>query len=155
MISPCTIPTGSFILKDFQGLCLTVDISGPSLFGPVFTEYCTLRLPGLPQQAWSLVPVNHGNILLSGLSQEAGENIFLTFGSNGQAITAGNTGFGFNITCVPFDANNTVTLVDNLVGTEITLTSSQAEGGNFPESQVNFEPFTGSLEQIWWISTLD
>jgi hypothetical protein len=60
---------------------------------------------------WSLVPVNHGNILLSGLSQEAGENIFLTFGSNGQAITAGNTGFGFNITCVPFDANNTVTYV--------------------------------------------
>lgn len=124
MSVPCTIPTGSFLLSDFQGLCLTVDITGASPFSPIITEECSLRLPALPQQTvwstwissgshmvdiviqWSLATVNHGRVLVSGLSQEAGETVVVAEGSNGQAITAGGTIFGFNITCVPVDANS-------------------------------------------------
>ncbi|KAJ7858832.1 hypothetical protein B0H14DRAFT_2577557 [Mycena olivaceomarginata] len=109
---------------------------------------------------WSLATVNHGRVLVSGLSQESGQTVVVAEGSNGQAITAGGTSFGFNITCVPVDANSVTDvlhrtfLVDNLVGTEITLTSSQAEGQG-DTAQVIFEPFTGSAEQIWTIEALD
>ncbi|KAJ7894974.1 hypothetical protein B0H14DRAFT_3426585 [Mycena olivaceomarginata] len=138
---PSTIPTGSFLLSDFQGLCLTVDITGASPFSPIITEECSRRLPALPQQTWSLATVNHGRVLVSGLSQEAGETVVVAEGSNGKAITAGGTSFGFNITCVPVDANS-VTLVDNLVGTEITLTSSQAEGqGDTAQAAGPVNPF--------------
>ncbi|KAJ7304666.1 hypothetical protein DFH08DRAFT_825422 [Mycena albidolilacea] len=112
MSVPCTIPTGSFLLSDFQGLCLTVNITGASPFSPIITEECSRRLPALPQQTWSLATVNHGRVLVSGLSQEAGETVVVAEGSNGQAITAGSTSFGFNVTCVPVDANS-VTLFLN------------------------------------------
>ncbi|KAF7374274.1 hypothetical protein MSAN_00310400 [Mycena sanguinolenta] len=161
-VPPCTIPTtGSFWLKDFQGLCLTVDNSA-GFFSTVFADFCELRLPALPQQTWSLAPVNHGAILVSGLSQAAGELVLLA-DTDGQAITAGNTGFGFNITCVPIDFN-TVTLVDNLVGTETTLTSTQVsveKNSNLdPPAQVIFQPLAPNPfqiwnEQIWSIQTLD
>ncbi|KAJ6495061.1 hypothetical protein C8R45DRAFT_1072621 [Mycena sanguinolenta] len=142
MSVPCTIPTtGSFQLMDFQGQCLTVDITGASPFAPVISEVCELRLPALAQQTWSLAPVNHGRVLVSGLSQGPSELVLLTQGPNGQAVTANNTGFGFNITCVPVDTN-AVTLVDNLVGTEITLTSTQGSG------QFNNAPTAGFSERV-------
>ncbi|KAJ7738308.1 hypothetical protein B0H16DRAFT_1570414 [Mycena metata] len=147
MSVPC-IPTGSFLLLDFLGRCLTVNITGGSVFSPVIAAQCTT----LPQQTWSLQPVNHGAILVSGLSQGAGETVLLAEGSNEQAITSGNTGFGFNITCLPVGAHS-VTLVDNLIGTEITLTSSQE--GQSETAQVIFEPLNGSFEQIWTIVDLD
>ncbi|KAJ7827366.1 hypothetical protein B0H14DRAFT_3467156 [Mycena olivaceomarginata] len=148
MSIPCTIPTGSFLLSDFQGFCLTVDITGASPFSPIITEGCSRRLPALPQQTWSLATVNHGRVLVSGLSQESGQTVVVAEGSNGQAITAGGTSFGFNITCVPVDANSVTDvlhrtfLVDNLVGTEITLTSSQAEGqGDTAQAAGPVNPF--------------
>ncbi|KAJ7909440.1 hypothetical protein B0H13DRAFT_2661474 [Mycena leptocephala] len=84
MSIPCTIPTGSFLLWDFQGICLTVDITGASPFSFIITEECRFRFPALPQQTWSLAPVNHGSVLVSGLSQEA----------QGQGNTAQRVGGG-------------------------------------------------------------
>ncbi|KAJ7861768.1 hypothetical protein B0H13DRAFT_1900389 [Mycena leptocephala] len=141
----CT-PTGSFLLVDFHGLCLTVNITAASLFGPIITEKCTgLTLPTVPpQQTWSFAPVNHGSVLVSGLSHEAGETVLVAEGSNGGAIAAGSTGFGFNTTCVPVGApGHSVTLVDNLIGTEITLTSSQ------PDGQSNTAQEPKELIKIW------
>ncbi|KAJ7237367.1 hypothetical protein C8J57DRAFT_1372227 [Mycena rebaudengoi] len=153
MSVPCTIPTtGSFFLMDFQAQCLTVDISVSKPFAPIISDVCQVRLPAEPWQTWSLAPVNHGSVLVSGLSQPGGQ-LVLVNDSGGQAFTAGNTGFGFNITCVPVDANS-VTLVDNLVGTEITLTSTQGSG-QFNHAPIIFEPLTGSPEQIWTIVALD
>jgi hypothetical protein len=60
---------------------------------------------------WSLAPVNHGSVLVSGLSQEVGETVLVTEGSNGQAVTDDSTGFAFNITCVPVDANSVTSVL--------------------------------------------
>ncbi|KAJ7190820.1 hypothetical protein GGX14DRAFT_407685 [Mycena pura] len=147
MSAPCTvIPTGNFQLSDFQGFCLTAVFATNTV---VETE-CILPPQAPPDQTqWSFVPVNHGHVLLSGISQVTSETILLDEDANGKAITGSNTGFGFNISCFPFNTN-LVTLVDNLVGTEITLTSPGIE-----TAQVVFEPFTDSIAQLWNIEALD
>ncbi|KAF7368069.1 hypothetical protein MSAN_00873000 [Mycena sanguinolenta] len=156
---PCTtiIPTGSFLLKDFQQLCLTVNSTAGGLFGQsIITAPCSDELPALPQQTWSFEAVNHGSILVSGLSQGGapGEIVIVQEGEDGQAITYGSTNIAFNITCVTGRPSNVVTLVDNVVGTEITLTATQAEGdGDTPPAI--FETYMGSAQQIWSIEALD
>ncbi|KAJ7641721.1 hypothetical protein FB45DRAFT_900864 [Roridomyces roridus] len=122
----CVIPpSGTFFqLVDFQFLCLTVNS------GNVITSTCEFGGAGIPaEQQWTLIGVNHGTVLLSGLSVPPSSLFFLTQGSNGQAIASSNTGFGFNVSCVSA-AERTVSLVDNLVGTEITLTSSTQSGSD-------------------------
>ncbi|KAJ7688128.1 hypothetical protein B0H17DRAFT_1203136 [Mycena rosella] len=118
MSIPCTISTGSFLLWDFQGLCLTVNITGASPFSPITTEECSLRLPALPQQTVCSTCISSGSHMVD--------------------------------IVMPWS----LALVDNLVGTEITLTSKQAEVQG-DTAQVIFEPFTGSSEQIWTIEALD
>ncbi|KAJ7214540.1 hypothetical protein GGX14DRAFT_563359 [Mycena pura] len=146
MSEPCpALPRGNFQLLDFQGLCLTALTSS----GPVIAEDCISTFPA--DQTWSLVPVNRGFILFSGLSQGPELPVFLNLGnSNGAVTSEGTTGFGFNISCFPFDFN-AVTLVDNLV-VNGTLTSSETDGET---AQVLFEPLANSFNQIWSIEVLD
>lgn len=117
---------------DFQAQCLTVDISVSKPFAPIISDVCQVRLPAEPWQTvcstwissdshmvdivmqWSLAPVNHGSVLVSGLSQPGGQ-LVLVNDSGGQAFTAGNTGFGFNITCVPVDANSVTYVLPHFV----------------------------------------
>ncbi|KAJ6544012.1 hypothetical protein B0H19DRAFT_1267319 [Mycena capillaripes] len=146
-VPPCTIPTGSFELFDFQGLSLDL----VSTFGPIITDTRTFRFPIPLSQQWELTTVNNGRVLASGLSQEAGEAIVVAMGSNMQAFGATNTNIAFNVTCVPVD-DDSITLVDNVLG--LALTASQA-GANGSDAPVTFQPFTGSSEQIWSFEALD
>ncbi|KAF7368066.1 hypothetical protein MSAN_00872700 [Mycena sanguinolenta] len=149
---PCVIPTGSFLLKDFQQLCLTVSSITGGLYGQnITTAPCSDELPALPQQTWSLAPADHSSVLVSGLSQGPSEIVLLAE-SNGEAITASTTSFEFNVTCDPGNLPQSVVLVDNRAGTWNTLTSTQAKGDT---AQVIFETFRAEGEQIWSMHDLD
>ncbi|KAJ7726860.1 hypothetical protein B0H14DRAFT_2641014 [Mycena olivaceomarginata] len=183
MSVPCTIPrTGSFFLMDFQGQCLTVDISVSSPFVPIISNVCQVGLPAEPWQTvclpwisngshmvdivmqWSLALVNHGSHCvqtpLHRDSAQVREEVFELNPNNGRAgkKNSATTTYPDTLTLerseCPGLRPEPGILVNNLVGTEITLTSTQGSG-QFNHVPIIFEPLTGSLEQIWTIVALD
>ncbi|KAJ7261843.1 hypothetical protein B0H12DRAFT_1231480 [Mycena haematopus] len=141
-MSVSCIPSGNFLILDFQGLFLGL----PSASAPLATQLLDTPVP--PNQLWELVTVNHGGrVLASGLSQSAGQAIVVATGPNGEAVGASSTGIAFTVTCLP---TGSATLVDN----GIALTASQVAGQN-SSAPVTFEAFTGSSEQVWSLLALN